>query len=513
MARSIVDIARGASPNGQHHPTPPRPPAAPRPPSVPAWEPFPVDALPPVLKTMVEQTAASVGCDPAFAVLPGLVVSAAAAGGAIAVKAKRKYVQPPSLYGVTVAESGTGKTPAEQAFTTLAYEIEHELADHHRVMLTQYEKALAAPPDPALGGDKPRVPVREYFVCGDTTVERLIENLDSSPRGVLVHQDELAAWFGSFARYRGKGGGSDAPHWLKFFDGSPIPYQRRGGQPREVYLRRPIVSVIGGIQPGILRKILGDESHIEGGMAARFLFVMPPRQWPKLSEAEIDPDAERKMLDVIARLRIVPFDAPNRKPAIVDLTPAARRLFDNYDRSLASEWERMDEGPLTAALSKLARLGLRLALVHHCVATAAAGEDPTHHPVGERSMAAAVTMGTWFFREAKRVYAMLGESSDERDARRLTELIRRKGGRCTPRDLQRTNNPQYRTREASEAALESLVGLGWGEWEVKTVPTGGWPVRTFVLNSTHDTRPDEDGPDEGGHSTLDFPRHSEPLDS
>jgi hypothetical protein len=53
------------------------------------------------------------------------------------------------------------------------------------------------------------------------------------------------------------------------------------------------------------------------------------------------------------------------------------------------------------------------------------------------SITAGVRLSRWFGHEARRVYAMLDESDEARERRRLGELIRRKGGSVTPRDLMR----------------------------------------------------------------------------
>ena len=61
----------------------------------------------------------------------------------------------------------------------------------------------------------------------------------------------------------------------------------------------------------------------------------------------------------------------------------------------------------------------------------------TSDAVDEASIAAGVALSRWFGHEARRVYAMLAESDDDRDRRRLVDLIRGKGGSVTPRDLMR----------------------------------------------------------------------------
>jgi hypothetical protein len=91
-------------------------------------------------------------------------------------------------------------------------------------------------------------------------------------------------------------------------------------------------------------------------------------------------------------------------------------------------------GELSAAWSKLEGYAARLALVIHYVRWAI--DDPTLATVGEidaKSIEAGASLSRWFGNEARRVYAILGESSEQRDQRRLIELIQRKGGSVTVR--------------------------------------------------------------------------------
>lgn len=461
--------------------TPPAARAHPR--SIPPYKPFPLDALPPTLRGLVVATAAAVGCDPAFAALPGLAVTAAAIGGAMVLEVKAGWQEPAGLWCVVVGDSGTAKSPAADPFLAAAEAVEDGLE-------MDYAKAMSARESdpPESDTDQTPPPKREYFLCGNTTIERLIENLQSSARGLLIHRDELATWFGGFTRYKGKGGGSDSAEWLSMFDGRSISYQRRTGQPRDVRVKRALVSVTGGIQPDILRGCLSDPMYVASGLAARLLFCYPPKKCPRWSDNVVDSDTQFRFRDTVAFLRRLPF-GPRSGPAVV------RPEFDGLaryvgwmDRQMSSA-DDIDGGPMAAALPKLTRVALRFALIHHCVSCAAADTDPARHRIGDRSMAAGVELADWFIAEAERVYDMLAERPEDSAIRKLVELVQRKGGSISPRGLMRANCRSYPTTEAAEAALESLVIAGFAAWEAGPASArGGWPTRLCVLCMTHDTR-------------------------
>jgi len=139
-------------------------------------------------------------------------------------------------------------------------------------------------------------------------------------------------------------------------------------------------------------------------------------------------------------------------------------------------------GSLSAAWSKLEGYAARLALVVHLVRCAAGDqtiEDP--YRVDEVSVASGITLSRWFGREAKRIYAVFGESEEDRENRELVDLIRRKGGSVTPRQLMRCSSRFQRAADA-RAALGNLAKSGYGRWnDPRPGDRGGRPSRRFVL--------------------------------
>ncbi len=457
------------------------------------YRPFPLAALPGVLREFVEAVGKWADADPAFAALPALTVAGAAVGLAVCASPKRKFDEPPLLWTCAVADSGTGKSPCLKPSADIAVAIDRRLRARFLTALDRFDADLGAwkdadPPDPAT---KPTKPKREYFFLIDTTIERLAENIGTSPRGVVVVRDELSGWFASFTRYSGKADGSDMPNWLSLFEAGPLRYHRKTGEPRDVESDRGFAAVCGGIQPAILKDVLSNPAFISSGLAARLVFAMPPKWCPGYTDDELDVEVEARFAAVLDFLRELPFD-PKIGPAKVRLDGVALARFKSLSNEFATAAGNTDGGPMSAALPKASRLALRLALVWHCVEEAAAGRDPAKGTIGETAMAAGETLAQWFVGEAERVYAMLGEKPEDRSARLLADWIRaKKGGRVRPRGLQRKNARQYPTADAAERTLDGLVNAGFGRWVDEPSPVnGGHAGRVFVLDpsSPTDTR-------------------------
>ena len=456
--------------------------------------PFPVEVLPEPVRGFVANSSTAIGCDSSFVALPLLSALAAAIGNTRRIQLKRGWAEPCIVWTAIVGESGTLKTPAYKLVLQLLRDLQGKAMKEYAAAqqaydteLLHYEKELAAWKRSKSGGEppaKPEPPHAERMVVSDITIEALAPILLNNPRGVLLACDELAGWIGSFDRYVSGKGGADAAHWLSMHNGESIIVDRKTGTPRTIYVPSASVSVTGGIQPGVLDRALGYE-HRESGLLARLLLAMPPRRPKRWTEAEISPLSEAAMLAIFERLRELQFTYSENgepRPVVVSLTPEAKEAWITFYNAHAEEHADLT-GDLSAAWSKLEGYAARLALVVHFIRWAA--EDPTladPDAVDAVSIAAGVELSRWFGNEARRVYAALGESDEDRDRRRLVEWIERHGGGVTVREL--THGLwQYRGKaDAAREALEGLAKAGFGRWVPPPPdPNGGRPSPRFEL--------------------------------
>jgi hypothetical protein len=280
---------------------------------------------------------------------------------------------------------------------------------------------------------------------------------------LLLEADELAAWFASFDRYGSKGKGGDAARWLSIFNAEPITIDRKAHPEGPIYIPRPMVCVVGGIQPSILKKALSDE-HRQNGLAARLLFAFPPRAAKVWTEDDLDDSNLLQLENLFDRLeQLAPETSePHNACQYLTLDTQAKQLWIDY-YNLHNHEQTQLEGELAAAWSKLEECAARLALVVHCVRSAAEDRvDSTS--IDACSMQQGITLAEWFKHEAKRIYAMLNESKDDETQRKLLEFILRKGGIVTPREVQ-MGCRWLRQKDDAEQALQQLVALGLGTWQ------------------------------------------------
>ncbi|GJQ30703.1 MAG: hypothetical protein HBSAPP03_25870 [Phycisphaerae bacterium] len=464
-------------------------------PSAPAFSPFPIDALPRSAANLVRTGADALQVDMAMLAPLALASMAAAIGNARVAELSASWREPAVLWSVVVAPSGTGKSPALELVTRPAERRDAEALREHREATKQHaasmilhEKALRTWERGSAKGNladtpptAPEPPVCERFITSDVTVEALAAMLAASPRGLLLACDELASWLGGFTRYTGNTGrpSSEAARWLPMHRAGPLKVDRRTAPPLRV--ERASLNIAGLIQPGVLAAALTGTDY-DSGLVARLLLSMPPTPTRRWRPGGLSPMVERAFSAMVEKL--YSLDMPEDEhgtpvPRSVPLDEHAGRHWAEYYNELNHDMAGQDERT-RAMLSKLEGGAARLALVVHLGRVASAENVPGDVIDGE-SMRRGIILAKWFRREAERVYMRLAEGDEDREARHLLDLIRRKGGSISGRELVQSSRAFHSVADA-ESALSRLVDAGHGSWVTPPQRGRGGPkARRFVL--------------------------------
>ncbi|MCA8989590.1 MAG: DUF3987 domain-containing protein, partial [Planctomycetaceae bacterium] len=238
------------------------------------FRPFPADCLPDVLSLYVNLCAQSIGCDPSMVAVPLLAVLAAAIGGSRIVEIRRGFTQPAILWTAIIAQSGAGKSPAFRAAVMPFYRIEESIHELHASECERILQAFENMPGPKSkkGNSEPEYPPLPRCCISDATIEAVCQVLKQNPDGVLLSVDELSGWFSGMNQYKG-GRGADRSHWLRLYDADQLRIDRKTGPIPHLFIPKGIVSITGGIQPGVLRRALSVDDF-DSGLPARFVFTM-----------------------------------------------------------------------------------------------------------------------------------------------------------------------------------------------------------------------------------------------
>ena len=464
------------------------------------WVPFPAKMLPSPLNEFVLSSSEATGCDPAYMALPLIAACSQAIGSTRRVGLKNSWSEPAIVWTAIVGTSGTRKSAAidlalrplraREARMLGSWEAAHR---EYQKAKTAYKAKLVAwgkSPDgePPKEPEKPR-PVR--YLVQDTTLEALVETLRDNPRGVLLALDELARWFSSFDRYSGGRGGGLA-QWLEMHGGRGMTVDRKTGDSPLIVIPHASASVTGGITLGVLRRCLRPQ-NFENGLAQRLLLANPPPAKREWTDDEVDSEVQAAVGDVFDRLLALDFEGAGaagggrKEPKILPLSAEAKGIWVGFYNESETAIAEAEED-LSAAFSKLEGYAARFALIFQMVM------DPDAQVVDRVAMDRGVAVAKWFNHETERVYVLLrGDAVPDRDPDRegnLVQMIRGRGGRITPRELQRSSR-SYKTAKMATAALQDLVDGGLARWTlVGAGRRGGRPSRSLeLIDRQGETRP------------------------
>ena len=206
----------------------------------------------------------------------------------IILNAQLDFTVGPNLYGAIVAPPSQKKSPILRAVVTkpMRYLQNKAKRDYlekmfeYQAEFSRYEQLRGSKKQEAqellqqeFPEGPPQEPRQKIYYFNNATTEGIVNQFNAYPeQGLLQLNDELAAIFKSLNQYRG-GKGSDQEFYLSAYDGEGFSSLRAGTIPTD--LDQTLLAVLGAIQPGVLKTLLGDLEDSNGNWA-RFFFVNQP---------------------------------------------------------------------------------------------------------------------------------------------------------------------------------------------------------------------------------------------
>lgn len=399
-----------------------------------AYRPFPIDALPSVLRDYVAELADALCADHGAIATVMHGALAAAVGTTRQAEAKGSWQTYGILWVGLVADSGDLKSPIMRhvLLPVKAFQDElmreygeakrlydQELAEHER-QLIEWKKAK----QPGEMPTPPAKPIARRVWTADVTVEAAAATIasDATARGIAIISDELVGWLGSFDRY--KGGRGDEGFFLSGHGGESFIADRKTGDRPVIHARRVAITIIGGIQPARAATEFTLERRASG-LVPRFIVAMPPRRPVEWSEAEPSVLTTDRYAGLMRRLFELEHEIDGNGetvPATIRLSPEAKAAFKAWFSEHKRQQRRLMDD-VRAAMSKLLELPLRLGIVLHEVAIATKQHELPAHEMSLPTMAAAIEIAGWFRHEVRRLYRLLAMSPADRAAAATRDAI------------------------------------------------------------------------------------------
>ena len=285
--------------------------------STPEYEsiPFPSEVFPEQIRQIINRTRTCLNF-PLDYICPALFfASSIALGNAIAVEIKKGWKEKAIFYMAIVGEPGTNKSSCLEFAIEPLRKIDRDNLKTYKKKLKQYE-ATKNDPDKSI-----EQPVYGQIVLSDITVEGFLKQHLNTPRGLAIYADELMGFVKSFSRYRS---GNDEEIWTQLFTGVPIIVNRLHSDSFSV--SNPFVGIIGGVQPGLLRKFA--DGKTDSGFIYRWLFAYPDkRTFSRFQDDEIDDHTLTQWETIIDTIRRIRY---NGKTTVIRLSPEAYDLYKQW---------------------------------------------------------------------------------------------------------------------------------------------------------------------------------------
>jgi hypothetical protein len=401
---------------------------------LPVAEEFPIDSMPASCKRLIREASESIGCPPEFVAVPMLCVLGSAIGNSRTLELKSGWEQKAVIFAAIIGSPGSKKSPAISVATKPVGDLQLELRNRYREKREDYERQMRehdkdvreCRKDGVSAPRQPEAPAMESVVVDDTTVEAVGRILKESPRGILVEKDELSGWLKGMDQYKASGKGSDRSFWLSAWISKNIRVDRKS-QPEPVVIPDPFISIIGGIQPQVLKDL---DQAPEDGMLDRFLVSYPDAVLPGWRDAEISESAEIQYAGLYQQLRIKHMqrdDHDDPEPLSVYFSTTAKTVLIDLVNEHALEQMRpgfppMLEGVYAKLESYIGRLCLTLAMARSV-------DERTPERVEVHDVVAVAALIRYFKSMARRVYAAIRESNPlDSLAEDVTRFLEASGG-------------------------------------------------------------------------------------
>lgn len=279
----------------------------------------------------------------------------------------------PIFWSVIVGDPGTGKTPTVNLFTNPIKKLQKLEKDRFDLDYKDYEKRYKeweklnkkekqSEPEP-----EPPEPMKRYWIDKTTTEAMLKVQAQNTGHSILCARDELSEFINELGQYKG-GKGSDTQVVLTMRNGGATSRDLVNGYS---YIERSTISITGGIQPGVLKKHMGNMQD-EDGFFSRFVFDFIPSDTPnKIEEGEIIPDVSEWLDRIYSHLRTIPAKT-------FTFEDEAQKKYNQWYNALDDKRINEPRGAMKGIYAKCKTFTGEIALALHCLWAAIEGQSPSN---------------------------------------------------------------------------------------------------------------------------------------
>ncbi|WP_369765516.1 DUF3987 domain-containing protein [Flavobacterium sp. WC2429] len=319
---------------------------------------FPISALPDLFRAYAIDLKDSLNYPIDYTATAILTAVSTAIGTSAKLSVKKGWSEYASLYVALIGDAGANKThPINTVFKPIRNKDKERHLDYVTAyeFYTSYEKLSKKDKE---SEEQIFCPKLEKSVVSNFTPEILNKRLEENPRGLCVLSDELATFFESMNNYSK---GDQIGVYLSFWSNQATTIDRVGNA-IPLFIAKPYLSMIGGLQPRVLNTAF-PPNKLNNGFFQRFLFAYPDSS---LKAPITDNEANSELANAYERYIENCFD--NLTDNVLTFTAEAKQYFykwqsDNCDK--VNEHQNSIKGEILSKYDNhFLRLSLLLQMMH-----------------------------------------------------------------------------------------------------------------------------------------------------
>jgi hypothetical protein len=414
---------------------------------------FPIDIFPKPIQSYISECSETLDSSIDYMGCSLLWMISLSIGNAMQIEVKKGWRELATIWVAIVGKAGIGKTPS---ISNIIFPIEkinnREIAN----FIKEYEKyEFYSNLSKKEQEEYPEVmkPTKKQFIANDITIEALVDLHQQNDISVGVFKDELAGWFKDMNKYKA---GSDLEFWLSTWSGKSVNLNRmtRAGS----FVAKPLIPVLGGIQPTIFNSFYTDDNK-DNGFMDRMLLSFPELAIEQYNDREMDSNTIQWYSDTIiaffeaVKHRMIRRDEDgNIEPKIVRFGAEAKIEWKRIFNEITNIQNSNEENEyMKSMLPKQKSYIPRFALLLHTF-NAIGLDNYNFEEISKESILKAEKLSKYFIAMAKKV------KIDSIEVAEIRTVIKSNSTKSTKEKFQILfeTNPELNKKEVSEQLGVSL---------------------------------------------------------
>lgn len=381
--------------------------------------------LPYKLADAMTRAARCLPCAPEALLTTFLASFASVVGTSSVVRLSNSWKEALVTWTAVVEESGSMKTPAQEVILDPLIRLQAEAEREYKKAMEFWEENRRA----ALKNQEEfedAQPIKRELYLDDLSFEAISHIHNENPRGFLVYQDELDAFYAGQNKHRG-GKGDDSQRWLSLNKGGALKVNKLS---RKAFIEKTAVSITGTIQPLTAFVHLRDSKKNNSGMNARWNYCAVKFPSP-LDADESDETAILELQDMLYKLYKAAMQLPgglkhedgsiNQVEYLLS-KPAYEFFHRQWKPYIVRRWESENDAGFKTVLAKQRGYAGRNAALLHLV-SACMGELKQTKFISEVHARGGAAIAQFFCDQAQWLYGLAGMDSKESDETEWTPIL------------------------------------------------------------------------------------------